>query len=231
MLFFMQVGTNYDPKEEIFRNYGYMFGPNADLVVEFRWGPGKALGVTAVFIDPAGILAISIDVSITLGSLVHTYRPELSKPLRPGMWTLKVLHAWRLVVELKFLVLPYSHIQTAPIDAVSAQSRHSGPEGPYVKQDFDDLQKFLQLGKSDELKIQADENAKKDGPALLAWIDELVQQVWHVDDTCSVREDALIFPASSCLPVAICKATAWSTKFPDPKSDLTDLNLKSGVLR
>lgn len=231
MLFCLQVGTSYDPKEEIFRNYGNMFGPNSDLVIEFRWGPGKALGVTAVFIDPSGILAVSYDVSITLGSLVHTYRPELTKPLRPGMWTLKVLHAWRIVVELKFLVLPYSHILTAPIDALSAQSLHSGPDGPYAKQDFDDLQKFLQLGKSDELKVQADENAKKHGPALLAWVDDLLQQVWHIEDTCSIREDALIFPSSSCLPVAVCKATSWSTKFPDPKSDLSDLNLKSGILR
>lgn len=207
-------------------------GPESELIIELRWGPGEAMVVTAAFIDPAGTLAVSYDVSINVGTLTHNYKMELNRPLRPGLWKLKILHAWQPLAEFRFVILPYSHIGTEYISAEIARQMHSGPEGgSYVNQDFSNIENLLNIENSKHLKSEAEENSKRHGASLLSWIDDLVLKAWHVRDTCLAETELRVLKFNPCLPASKCKLVSWSTRFPDIKSDLSDLSHKVGVLR
>ena len=55
---FLQVGTRFDPKEEIFRNYAGLFGPYSEVELLHSWGAqGSQFTFTAVFVDPSNNVA------------------------------------------------------------------------------------------------------------------------------------------------------------------------------
>ena len=57
----IQVGTNFDPKEEIFRNYAGLLGPYSDVTLMHSWGAqGSQFTFTAVFVDPSNNVAGNI---------------------------------------------------------------------------------------------------------------------------------------------------------------------------
>ena len=59
--YLIQVGTNFDPKEEIFRNYAGLLGPYSDVTLMHSWGAqGSQFTFTAVFVDPSNNVAGNI---------------------------------------------------------------------------------------------------------------------------------------------------------------------------
>nr|KAG5714701.1 hypothetical protein BaRGS_000189 [Batillaria attramentaria] len=159
---FLEVGSEFDPKELIFRNYGRLLGPYDEIILRHVWGPGKEFTVSVAWIDPANIIAASYEVKVTGSTFVGSHKPGLNRPLRPGVWTVKLMYNMVLVAETQFLITPLSFYQGKPVSVSSAHRAHAGPIGMYTSKDFAELRGVLQVPQSQQLEEEASVNAKKD---------------------------------------------------------------------
>ncbi|XP_062613310.1 LOW QUALITY PROTEIN: xylosyltransferase oxt-like [Saccostrea cucullata] len=222
----IEVGTDYDLKESIFRNYGLFLGPYSDLVLKHTWGPGEPLMVSIAWIDPAKVIAASYDVNITSEGQIKPFKPLLKQPLRPGVWTSKLMYRWQVFAEVKFLVLPLTVFRGKTLDPSKAILHHNGPIGYYAKQDFSEFEEVLKVTNIGEARAAADENGQKHGRVLEEWTDELCQKFWSIQEVCQIGEIT-----EECSPIKKCEETSWSSMSPDPKSTITGVNLETGLIR
>uniref|UniRef100_A0A3Q2ZPK2 Xylosyltransferase 1 n=1 Tax=Kryptolebias marmoratus TaxID=37003 RepID=A0A3Q2ZPK2_KRYMA len=103
----IQIGSDWDPKERLFRNWGGLLGPEDEPAAAQRWTRSQSnLTATVVWIDPTNVIAATYDIMVDASAEVTHYRPPLSGPLRPGVWTLRVLHHWNLLGQTSFIVAP-----------------------------------------------------------------------------------------------------------------------------
>lgn len=110
-----QVGTEWDAKERMFRNIGGLMGPMDETVGMQKWNKGPNVTVTVVWIDPTNVIAATYDILIDSTAEFTHYRPPLNQPLRPGVWTLRILHRWSPVAEIQFLIAPLAYSKHQPI--------------------------------------------------------------------------------------------------------------------
>ena len=223
----LQVGNQWDPKEEMFRNYARILGPQSEVHLIHSWGKGTGFTVTVAWIDPANTIAASYDVTIDAKEYVGIHKPQFSRPIRPGVWTVKMLYDWDVAAEIQFLVLPLSTFMGNELTSKQAPILHSGPEKFYTEKDFLQMAEYLSLeGNTEKLAAAADENAKKTGDDLLAWIDEVNGEFWRVSATCLD-----VFSGPNCPSLLTCTSTTWSSLTPDPKSMLGPVDLETGRIR
>lgn len=114
-LLLFQVGTDWDAKERLFRNFGGLLGPMDEPVGMQKWGKGPNVTVTVIWVDPVNVIAATYDILIESTAEFTHYKPPLNLPLRPGVWTVKILHHWVPVAETKFLVAPLTFSNKQPI--------------------------------------------------------------------------------------------------------------------
>lgn len=223
--FFLKVGTDFDPKELIFRNFPGFIGPNSEVNIMHTWGHGTEGVVTFTWIDPAGDVAAFQDVTLGKESLIEVHKPRIKTPLRPGVWTVKVLHHLGIAVEVKFLVIPFATINGVPISEEQVKKFHNGPSGPYTQTDLNEFQGKLKVTNPEELQYKAVINGKKFGRDLLTWIDELTAEFWTAHDMCSLED-----LESNCPQVNLCAETTWSSMSPDPKSEIRGVDSKGNII-
>lgn len=107
---------DWDPKERLFRNWGGLLGPEDEPVAVQRWNRGQSnLTATVVWIDPTNVIAATYDILVDASAEVTHYRPPLTSPLRPGVWTLRVLHHWSPLGQTSFIVAPLEFHRQQPI--------------------------------------------------------------------------------------------------------------------
>uniref|UniRef100_A0A4W5L789 Xylosyltransferase C-terminal domain-containing protein n=1 Tax=Hucho hucho TaxID=62062 RepID=A0A4W5L789_9TELE len=105
-----------------------------------RWGRGQNVTVTVVWVDPTNVIATTYDILVDGGTEYTHYRPPLSVPLRPGVWTLRVLHHWNLLASTSFVVSPLEYHDQQPIRQEDTVKLHSGPvRNSYMEQSFHGL--------------------------------------------------------------------------------------------
>lgn len=80
-----------------------------------RWARGPNLTATVVWIDPTYVVATSYDIAVDADTEVTQYKPPLSRPLRPGAWTVRLLQFWEPLGETRFLVLPLTFNRKLPL--------------------------------------------------------------------------------------------------------------------
>uniref|UniRef100_A0A7N9AMY4 Xylosyltransferase 1 n=1 Tax=Mastacembelus armatus TaxID=205130 RepID=A0A7N9AMY4_9TELE len=212
----VQVGMDWDPKERLFRNWGGLLGPEDEPVAVQRWSRGQSnLTATVVWIDPTNVIAATYDILVDASAEVTHYRPPLTPPLRPGVWTLRVLHHWSLLGQTNFIVAPLEFHKQQPIQQEDALRLHSGPaRNSYMEQSFHGLNPVLRLPVSLGAVEEAEANAGLTGAPLHRWLDQLLAGHWSASDVCSMGP-------SACPVMQRCHLTVWSSASPDPKSELT----------
>uniref|UniRef100_A0A8C1JY59 Xylosyltransferase 1 n=1 Tax=Cyprinus carpio TaxID=7962 RepID=A0A8C1JY59_CYPCA len=211
---FAEIGTDWDAKERIFRNFGNLMGPMDEPVGMQKWGKGSNVTMTVVWIDPTNVIAATYDILIDASAEFTHYRPPLNLPLRPGMWTVRVLHLWSPVAETRFLITPLTHHKHLPIRQEDALRTHNGPaKNSYMEQSFHGLNPILNIPVHLGQVEAAEHNAELTGPELERWVDSLVGEVWSAVDVCSTGP-------SGCPVMQTCRETIWSSLSPDPKSQL-----------
>ncbi|KAI5762104.1 XYLT1 [Gulo gulo luscus] len=211
---FSEVGTDWDAKERLFRNFGGLLGPMDEPVGMQKWGKGPNVTVTVIWVDPVNIIAATYDILIESTAEFTHYKPPLNLPLRPGVWTVKILHHWVPVAETKFLVAPLTFSNRQPIKPEEALKLHNGPpRSAYMEQSFQSLNPVLSLPISPAQVEQARRNAASTGAGLERWLDSLVGGMWTAMDVCTTGPTA-------CPVMQTCSQTAWSSFSPDPKSEL-----------
>lgn len=110
-----QIGTEWDAKERMFRNFGSLMGPMDETVGMQKWSKGPNVTVTVVWIDPTNVIAATYDILIDASAEFTHYRPPLNQPLRPGVWSVRILHHWSPVAEMHFLIAPLAFNKHQPI--------------------------------------------------------------------------------------------------------------------
>lgn len=110
-----QIGTEWDAKERMFRNFGGLMGPMDDTVGMQKWSKGPNVTVTVVWIDPTNVIAATYDILIDTSAEFTHYHPPLNQPLRPGVWSVRILHHWSPVAEMRFLIAPLAFNKHQPI--------------------------------------------------------------------------------------------------------------------
>ncbi|KAK5855853.1 hypothetical protein PBY51_007493 [Eleginops maclovinus] len=212
----VQVGADWDPKERLFRNWGGLLGPKDEPVAVQRWSRSQSnLTATVVWIDPTNVIAATYDILVDASAEVTHYRPPLTPPLRPGLWTLRVLHHWNLLGQTSFIVAPLEFHRQQPLQQEDALRLHSGPpRNSYMEQSFHGLNPVLRLPVSLGAVEEAEANAGLTGAPLRRWLDGLLEGHWSAADVCSMGP-------SVCPVMQRCRLTAWSSTSPDPKSELS----------
>ncbi|XP_013928107.1 PREDICTED: xylosyltransferase 1-like, partial [Thamnophis sirtalis] len=143
---FLEVGTDWDAKERIFRNFGGLISPTDEPVGMQKWAKGPNVTVTVIWVDPVNVIAATYDILIESSAEFTHYKPPLNLPLRPGVWTLKILHHWVPVAETKFLVSPLTFLNKQAIRQEEATKLHGGPpKNSYMEQSFQGLNPVLNI--------------------------------------------------------------------------------------
>ncbi|OQV18769.1 Xylosyltransferase 2 [Hypsibius exemplaris] len=201
----LQVSTNFDEKEEIFRNYAFVHGPDCDPALAYTVSEGPAELLSVVWIDPADVVAGSFELNVTAESHVGLHQPEFRKPLRPGVWSVFLMHRWKPIAHTKFLIVP---LLPAPgqLDGIPA-AENAGPAGNvYIVHNFTSVARLFPSLRPAAKKAEADRNARKTGQELRGWIRELLADFFIVEDVCLgeacrttewtslYHDDSLVFP-------------------------------------
>ncbi|CAI5792164.1 xylosyltransferase 1 isoform X1 [Podarcis lilfordi] len=211
---FSEIGTDWDAKERIFRNFGGLIGPMDEPIGMQKWGKGPNVTVTVIWVDPTNTIAATYDILIESSAEFTHYKPPLNLPLRPGIWTVKILHHWVPVAETKFLVSPLTFSNRQSIRQEEATRLHGGPpKNAYMEQSFQGLNPVLNIPIDAAQVDQAKKNAALTGSKLENWVDKLVGGMWSAVDICSTGP-------TSCPVMQACSQTSWSSLSPDPKSEL-----------
>ncbi|XP_053299768.1 xylosyltransferase 2 isoform X2 [Pleuronectes platessa] len=209
----IEIGTEWDPKERIFRNFGGVIGPLDEPLAVQNWARGPNLTATIVWLDPALVVASSYDITVDVDAEYTQYKPPLQRPLRPGTWTVRVLKQWERVAEVRFLVMPLTFKDKEPLRKEDSWL-HAGPPGNmYLEQSFQQLSSMLKLPPQEPAMREAQRKAQLVGLPLEEWLDSGVRTFWVMGNLCTTQ-------TSSCPALGPCSKTSWSSLSPDPKSEL-----------
>ncbi|XP_044275945.1 xylosyltransferase 2 isoform X2 [Varanus komodoensis] len=210
----LEVGTEWDPKERIFRNFGGLIGPFDEPVAMQKWARGPNLTATVVWIDPTYVIATSYDITVDAEAEFTQYKPPLNRPLRPGVWTVRLLQLWEPLGESQFLVVPQTFNHKQPLRKEDGKWLHAGPpRNEYMDQNFQGLAGILSLPRLDGTGRASHQHTQLVGHALENWTDSSVGSFWSVAGLC-------VASPSSCSSLELCSKTSWSSLSPDPKSEL-----------
>lgn len=193
-------------------------GPLSQVTLRHAWSMGTEFTVSIGWIDPADVVAASYDILIPQTTNIAMHKPVFSKPLRPGVWTVKLMYEWKVMAETQFLVIPQTILNGKPITPAEVDLLHKGPVGYYDSKDFEELREVLKVNMSTEAMKIAQLNARKVGEPLQNLVDSLVGKFWGIRNICSVHK----LP-ENCPKIDLCSSTSWSSRSPDPKSNLQNL--------
>ncbi|KAG7156935.1 Xylosyltransferase oxt-like [Homarus americanus] len=203
----LEVGTDFDVKEQVFRNFGGAMGPNSDVTVATRWSGG-----------------------VTGDERVVSHNFELRKPLLPGSWMMRVLIDNVVIASHSFLILPLQFVQGRQISVKEARMLHKGPSEPYTNADLSHSSLLLSLGQPGNSSAQEVSalHSHLHGPKLSNWIDNLVTRFYTIQDSCYIPSQHV----PECVHVLLdsCTKNIWSSQSPDPKSHLGEIDPKTGKI-
>ncbi|KAF5269987.1 hypothetical protein FQR65_LT05786 [Abscondita terminalis] len=215
----LAVSTEYDPKEQTFRNFAQIMGPYSEptLLFEFNSSPevsAKSTNVSFLWIDPVGRLVDLYDTSIDDNYAIGHIKPALKQPLLPGAWRVKLIYK-HVLAEIKFLITPLEFFSGNVVSQKQVSFIHSGSD---VIKEFDSYwEKFLPNSFDREtLFSKSIADSKRFGTDLQDWIDSLVNKFFTISDSCIVTNASGVCGNN----LKICSETNWSSLAPDPKSSL-----------
>ena len=114
-----------------------------------------------------------------------------------------------------FLVAPLAFAKGQPLMARTAVELNNGPsEGIYNPHDFS-IELDSETNNIEALSEAAAVNARKTDGELRAWSDDVISEFWNVETTCSPSG-----PIPECPTVRSCGHVSWSSRSPDPKSEI-----------
>ncbi|KAM7447918.1 Xylosyltransferase 2 [Porites harrisoni] len=215
----LEVGTIWDQKERVFRNLARLMGPWDDPVLVHRWVHGKEFDVKIMWVDPINVVTGIYEMRVVENWVVSFHKPTFKKPMRPGKWTIKMIFSHKgedmVIGQTSFLVTPMSVSKGEPIRSQDAIAANSGPPGGiYNTNDF--LIEFdREANNTEALAKKAAENSRKFGQELDDWIDSEVEYFWTVEASCVISGNL-----EGCSHILPCKSTTWSSRSPDPKSEI-----------
>lgn len=230
------VGTNWDVKELVLRDWGGIIGPQSDPHLVAKWSNSKDdFIVTVVLIDPLNVVADYNDFRTPAKAAGVTDTPlSLKKPLRPGKWRVRFYvqrQFQKAVAELSFVVAPLQFRDGQPFD-VSLYTENRGVVEDdnlnSARRNLYSIRTTLNLPRDHGAEQSLEERASYVGEDLESWIDEVAVHSWTAKEICLASDDTNMWSRSlpkdsSCKHAIIprlCKTERWSSLSPDPKSEI-----------
>lgn len=235
----LAIGTQFDPKEIFFRNLLGAIGPRSEPQLMYRVPAGpEPVNMTVAWYDPAGAPAYVSHHTFNESAFEDVAKTRLEAPLRPGVWTVLVFRGGDRAAKMHFLVTPILQEVSRAEDA-EVRKMHSGPEKEkqYPKVYSELFQE--EVGQEvQDLAREAEENGRKTSEDLRRWAMSLAQRFYPVLDACTVEGSVETLEEGGGPRAARgaikglkwCLRAAWSTYSPDPKSEVGEVNPKTGRL-
>ncbi len=208
-VFVPQIGSEWDGKESIFRNYPGILGPWDHPVAALRLVAGQLTTINIIWDDPLKERIATFSMKLEAAWTVTYHKPKLELPIRPGIWGVHLeLPDGTLLMKTQFLVVPMTHHNGVQLDnpqTINAKQT-AQPDKVVSQEEYD---KWL-------------ENVNKSGLELDEWMDELVKDYWTIDNYC--RMDMSQSGGDQCSWIQDCFTTSFSTFAPDPKTELVEIS-------
>ena len=198
-------------------------GPWDDPVLVHHWVHGKEFDVKIMWVDPINVVTGVYEMKVIDNWVVSFHKPTFKKPMRPGKWTVKMVYTRKgedmVIGQISFLVIPMTFSKGKAISSQDAMAANSGPPGGiYNSNDFI-IEFDREANNTEALAKKAAENSRKSGSDLDDWVDSEVDYFWTVESLCSPNGQI-----PGCTDIPLCESTIWSSRSPDPKSELSRVN-------
>nr|CAG4640639.1 EOG090X01AN [Eulimnadia texana] len=185
-----QVGSDLDPKEQVFRNRLGILSQKTEPVLLYKWigsGSGNTGQVKFVWVDPSQKVRAVHSVNVTDNSSTGHDNSGIAHPLALGTWTVHAVENDKQIGSAEFLILPEEGLQESKTDD-HPQQKH-----------FESL-----LGLAKNVSLTVEDRS----------IDRLLLKFYSLQDVCFEG-----LPEScSDSRHRKCSLTNWSSMAPDPKS-------------
>nr|XP_018673371.1 xylosyltransferase isoform X1 [Ciona intestinalis] len=231
------VGTNWDVKELVIRDWGGLVGPNSDVHLVARWSRSEDdFVVTVVVIDPLNVVADYNDFRTPSKAAGVTETPlSLKKPLRPGRWLVRFYvqrQFTNICAELDFYVTPQEFKGGIEGDSVLREINRGVVDDAQVNaanRNLYSIRTTLNLARNNQAETElASESNHVAGLKLRNWVDFVVSSGWKAKDACLVAQSPETWreaqPRRCFMPRQgtpnLCENTNWSSLSPDPKTEL-----------
>ncbi|XP_065659775.1 xylosyltransferase 1 isoform X2 [Hydra vulgaris] len=222
----LNIGTSWDQKERIFRNIAGMIGPDDNPTLVHRWVHGEEFHVRIVWQDPLNVIAGMYQMKVEKNWVISFHKPTFNKPLRPGTWVVKIMYNDDEVLgEVKFLVIPQAYFEGKPAQLEDVIASNNGPPAGLYSSDFV-IEFDRDANNTLERVKEFSEKATSTSFELENWIDKNILNHWDLEAICSLNN----IPFKTCGNIDLCSGTTWSSKSPDPKSEIGKIK-PSGRLR
>lgn len=223
------VSSEYDQKEQTLRNFVRILGPFSEPVLIYQFLPSlantvKTFNLTFLWIDPAGQLLDITEASVDETYVIGHVKPVLKQPLLPGVWTVKLIYKKQVAAQCNFLITPLEFISNTVLTQTQAAFIHSG--SPNIKEFDQSWSTYLGSDtERDALLRKSLSNSKRFDLDLREWIDGLTNKFYKVKQNCILSDKSY---ECGKLKLESCNSTSWSSRSPDPKSFLGQINDTTG---
>lgn len=191
----VSVGTDYDPKERVFRNFLRNYGSRSEMSLRVEFEPGQEKErIEFGWFNPLGLLTAVTHAKTNESHGLENVIPNLDKPLLPGVWTVVGVNRARLISSNQFLILPGAELNQATPDMDPIQSH---------------LSQYYKMDPEKTISVKNDLNTLN-LESMDAWMQKYSAGFYKVEHVCSLQSGAGFEP---------CGETSWSSR----KQDLSIL--------
>nr|CAG4646048.1 EOG090X01AN [Macrothrix elegans] len=196
----LQVGSDYDPKEQILRNRLGVLSPSAKPIAVFKWN--DHFNVTSnfahlVWFDAKGRLRAVHQINVT-DTAKFGYHALDIKDLTVGTWTVVAVQDRRALAASEFFVTPLVDDQLNDSDIKEHQFQKTWES--FLPTQSKNRQELLYL---------------KEGR--ISYINRMTPNFYAIQDICYVKVPKACAPAPPS-DWQSCTTSDWSSLSPDPKS-------------
>lgn len=195
-----------------------------------KWNSLEVMNATFVWADPRNQITAIYEVSVNSnGSGGQPYnlmiqKPRLKTPLLPGIWRLIIFHKLEVIAQTSFLVSPLLFLNATPIDQRMAHTIHNGSHTTFHSPNAELADIIIANGLSLADHRDAFPKGSPADQILIEWVDQLYSRFWFSSQICYISESTDFGVHVDCgRHLNPCHLTDWSSRSPDPKSDISNL--------
>ena len=230
-----KIGTNFDPKEFVFRNFLYAMNEASKPALMYSFESAQeedehGFVMKVVWVNPNGDVDYVAEESLSNNSInKDTIKPDFKTPVMSGIWTVMVLNAQNneLLARIPFLIIPTENA----IETVSVSNNNNNN-----KEERQSLAKLFRQTQSEEDKRLFELNhhcSKQNNKDKKLCQKILVTEFYVLESIChansmEAKEDNHQKPSKHNIP--LCEETLWSSLSPDPKSEISKFNEETETL-
>ena len=225
-----RVGTDFDPKELVFRNLLNIINEHSEPVLMYTFNKAQIrdeqdLTLKVAWMDPNGNVAYVNENSVWNAAVTNgTITPKLDSQMISGIWTILVMNKPKnsLLVTLSFLVFPTEKFLEHEKNRLlkNEKGRHDFITIFNQTQNRQD-KKFYKLNELHS-ELSNDET--------LLWSKLLLKEFYSFVSVCCAISNKHINRTRTNYSMPSCENTAWSSLSPDPKSSISRFDEELGML-